>query len=176
MSQPGPKDPVVENAPNGERRAETSAHALHLRILQQEMLAELGVAALRGTPLTELLNEAVVLSARGLEAELAKVLEYEVSSSRLVMRAGVGWDPGLMGVASLGADLSSPSGFALRTGKPVISNHLEHEERFRTPELLAAHGVRRAINVILQGDGTPYGVLEVDSRTKGEFTEKDITF
>jgi two-component sensor histidine kinase len=176
MSQPGPKDPVVENVPNGERRAETSEHALHLRILQQEMLAELGVAALRGTPLTELLNEAVVLSARGLEAELAKVLEYDASSSRLVMRAGVGWDPGLTGVASLGADLGSPSGFALRTGKPVISNHLEHEERFRTPELLAAHGVRRAINVILQGDGTPYGILEVDSRTTGEFTEKDITF
>jgi len=84
MSQPGPKDPVVENVPNGERRAETSEHALHLRILQQEMLAELGVAALRGTPLTELLNEAVVLSARGLEAELAKVLEYDASSSRLV--------------------------------------------------------------------------------------------
>jgi hypothetical protein len=36
MSQPGPKDPVVENVPNGERRAETSEHALHLRILQQE--------------------------------------------------------------------------------------------------------------------------------------------
>ena len=58
----------------------------------------------------------------------------------------------------------------------VISNHLEHEERFRTPELLAAHGVRRAINVILQGDGSTYGVLEVDSRATGEFTENDIAF
>jgi two-component sensor histidine kinase len=36
--------------------------------------------------------------------------------------------------------------------------------------------VRRAINVILQGDGTPYGVLEVDSRSPGEFSEADITF
>jgi two-component sensor histidine kinase len=94
----------------------------------------------------------------------------------LVMRAGVGWNPALVGVATMGADLSSPSGFALQTGKPVISNHLEHEERFRTPELLAAHGVRRAINVILQGDGSTYGVLEVDSRATGEFTENDIAF
>jgi two-component sensor histidine kinase len=42
--------------------------------------------------------------------------------------------------------------------------------------LLAAHGVRRAINVILQGDGSTYGVLEVDSRATGEFTENDIAF
>jgi len=92
------------------------------------------------------------------------------------MRAGVGWDPGLVGVASVGADLESPSGYALRTGKPVISNHLEIEERFRTPELLRVHGVRRAINVILQGDGSPFGVLEVDSRSEGAFTEHDISF
>lgn len=32
------------------------------------------------------------------------------------------------------------------------------------------------MNVILQGDGTPYGVLEVDSRSEGEFTQSDITF
>jgi two-component sensor histidine kinase len=76
----------------------------------------------------------------------------------------------------VGADLESPSGFALRTGKPVISNHLENEQRFRTPELLVEHGIRRAMNVILQGDGSPYGVLEVDSRSEGEFSQNDIAF
>lgn len=92
------------------------------------------------------------------------------------MRAGVGWDEGVIGTASVGADLASPAGFALHTGKPVISNHLENEERFRTPELLVEHGIRRAMNVILQGDGVPFGVLEVDSRSEGEFGEKDIAF
>ncbi len=124
----------------------------------------------------ELLDAAVRMAAEGLRAQLSKVLEYIPAENRLVMRAGVGWDPGLVGVASVGADLESPSGYALRTGKPVISNHLENEERFRTPELLRVHGVRRAINVILQGDGTPFGVLEVDSRSEGEFTQHDISF
>ena len=32
------------------------------------------------------------------------------------------------------------------------------------------------MNVILQGDGSPYGVLEVDSRSEGEFSERDIAF
>ena len=87
-----------------------------------------------------------------------------------------GWPPGVIGEASIGVDLASPAGFALRTGKPVISNHLEKEERFRTPELLAQHGVRRAMNVILQGDGSPFGVLEVDSRSEGEFVPHDLAF
>ena len=77
---------------------------------------------------------------------------------------------------TFGADLESPAGFALSTGKPVISNHLENEDRFRTPELLVEHGIRRAMNVILQGDGSPFGVLEVDSRSEGEFGEYDVAF
>jgi two-component sensor histidine kinase len=32
------------------------------------------------------------------------------------------------------------------------------------------------MNVILQGDGSPFGVLEVDSRSEGEFGEHDIAF
>jgi two-component sensor histidine kinase len=111
-----------------------------------------------------------------MEAEFCKVLEYIPAENRFLVRAGVGWHQGIVGVATVGADLESPSGFALRTGKPVISNHLENEQRFRTPELLLEHGIRRAMNVILQGDGSPYGVLEVDSRSEGEFSEHDIPF
>jgi GAF domain-containing protein len=93
-----------------------------------------------------------------------------------LVRAGVGWHEDIVGNATVGADLESTSGFALRTGKPVISNHLENEQRFRTPVLLVERGIRPAMNVILQGDGSPYGVLEVDSRSEGEFSENDITF
>ena len=32
------------------------------------------------------------------------------------------------------------------------------------------------MNVILQGEDSPYGVLEVDSRSEGEFSENDIAF
>jgi two-component sensor histidine kinase len=171
-----PKQSVVETPPNGSARADISVRGFNLRIRQQEILAELGVSALRGTAFRALLDETVRMVAEGLEAELAKVLEYIPEEKRLLMRAGVGWDPGLVGTATVGADLESPAGYALHTGKPVISNHLENEERFRTPELLAHHGVRRAMNVILEGDGAPYGILEVDSRTKGEFTQYDISF
>jgi hypothetical protein len=45
-----------------------------------------------------------------------------------------------------------------------------------TSELLVEHGIRRAMNVILQGDGSPFGVLEVDRQPEGEFSEKDVAF
>jgi two-component sensor histidine kinase len=167
-------EPVVEAPPVPQRSP--VKHGVNDRLRQQELLSALGVTALRGVPLHDLLNAAVRACADGLNAELCKVLEYQPQENRLLMQAGFGWHEGLVGVASVGADMASPSGYALHTGTPVISNHLENEERFRTPELLLVHGVRRAINVILQGDGTPYGVLEVDSRSPGEFNEDDITF
>lgn len=171
---PIPPNPIIE--PGADERDELTTHALHARIRQQEILAELGVLALQGRPFLELLNETARLTAEGMEAEFCKILEYLPAQNRLLVRAGVGWHQGIVGVATVGADLESPSGFALHTGKPVISNHLENEQRFRTPELLVEHGIRRAMNVILQGDGSPYGVLEVDSRSEGEFSENDVSF
>lgn len=165
--------PVIEQIPDDQNAFKVDST---LRIRQQEILAELGVLALQGTPFPELLTNTAGLTAQGLEAEFCKVLEYHRTAGRFLVVAGVGWGPDVVGVATVGADIESPAGYALRTGKPVISNHLDIEERFRTPELLEKHGIRRAMNVILQGDGSPYGVLEVDSRSEGEFSINDISF
>jgi two-component sensor histidine kinase len=167
--------PVVEPNPEGDP-PDLTRHALAQRIRQQEILSELGVLSLQHTSFEELLDKTGQLVAEGLQADYSKVMQYLPDEKRLLVRAGVGWPPGIVGRASVGSDLASPAGFALRTGKPVISNHLENEERFRTPELLVQHGVRRAMNVILQGDGTPFGVLEVDSRSEGEFVPHDLAF
>ena len=170
------KEPVVEPAPSDDPVDDLTGRALRLRIRQQELLAELGVLALQGTSFIDMLNHTARMTAEGLRAEYCKVLEYISAENRLLVRAGVGWEDGVVGFASVGADLASPGGYALRTGKPVISNHLENEQRFRTPELLVEHGIRRAMNVILQSDGSPFGVLEVDSKSDGEFSEHDIAF
>ncbi len=176
MTSSEPKEPVVERRSSVGQPEDLTGLALRLRIRQQELLAELGVLALQGASFTEMLNHTARATAEGLGAEYCKVMEYVPAENRLLVRAGVGWDEGVVGHATVGADLASPAGYALRTGKPVISNHLENEQRFRTPELLVEHGIRRAMNVILQGDGSPFGVLEVDSRAEGEFSEHDIAF
>jgi two-component sensor histidine kinase len=170
------KDPVVERALHEEEKPEIALRALEVRIRQQECLAELGVIALRGATLDTLLTEAVRLTAEGLRTDFCKVLEHLPSEHRFLVRAGVGWGEGVVGVATVGDDLESPAGYALRTKRPVISNHLEQEERFRTPAIFRRFGIRRAMNVILQGDGRPYGVLEVDSQSGDEFEQPDLAF
>ena len=175
MAVPNDNEAVVEEKPD-EKPHDLTLRALEQRIRQQEIMSELGVMALQGPPFETLLAETVRLTAEGLRVKFCKVLRYIPEENRLLVQAGVGWDAGIVGVASIGADMESPAGFALRTGKPVISNHLENEERFRTPDVLVQHGIKRAMNVILQGDGKPFGVLEVDSQSDDQFVEHDLAF
>jgi hypothetical protein len=113
----------------------TSAEELAYRLRQQELLAGFGRLALETQDFTSLLQEATRLCAEGMHTRFCKVMEFLPAQNEFVVRAGVGWKPGVVGAARTGADLDSPSGFALKTGQPVISNHLAKETRFRTPKL-----------------------------------------
>lgn len=149
---------------------------LAYRLRQQVILSEFGVEALRGTDVDHLLQRAAELCAEGMGAEFCKALEHRPGADTLLVRAGVGWGPDVIGKARIGADLASPAGFALKTGRPVISNHLAAETRFRTPQLMAEHGIRRAINVLIENREGAFGVLEVDDTREGMFAEADIAF
>lgn len=152
---------------------------LPYRLRQQSLLGEFGRIAMQTRDYRQILQRATELCSQGLQARFAKVLEYLPDEKRLMVRAGIGWAPGTIDNVSLAADIGSPAGFAYQTGETVISNHLEVETRFRTPQLLADHGVRRAINVLIEkgGDGNSFfGVLEVDSADPGQFDQADADF
>lgn len=150
--------------------------ASDLRMRQRDLLADLGTEALRGTDLDRLLSEACRLVADGMGVRFCKVLELLPGGERLLVRAGVGWREGVVGHAELDAGDGSPAGHALRTDAPVITNNLANETRFRTPRLLIEHGIHRAMNIVISVSGEPFGVLEVDGRPAGEFSEGDISF
>jgi two-component system, sensor histidine kinase PdtaS len=152
---------------------------LPYRLRQQSLLGEFGRIAMQTRDFRRILQRATELCAQGLQARFAKVLEYEPDQKRLMVRAGVGWAPDTIDTVSVAADLGSPAGYAYQTGKSVISNHLEAETRFHTPQLLADHGVRRAVNVLIEkgGEGKAFfGVLEVDSADPGQFDQGDADF
>ncbi len=150
---------------------------LTLRLRQQELVAEFGRFALQTDGFQRILDEASSVAAEGLDARFAKVLEYLPGDMAFLVRAGVGWSEGVVGHARVGDNLQSPAGYAFRTGRPVISNHLASEQRFRTPALLAEHGIQSAINVLVQSsDGEAFGVLEGDSTHRGDFNDHDVAF
>lgn len=153
-----------------------AAQELAYRLRQQELMSEFGRYALRTHDTNALLQEATRVCALGLHSDFCKAMKYLPEEGQFIVQAGVGWRPGVVGYARTAADTESPVGYAFQTGEPIISNHLAEETRFRTPALLVEHGIKRAINVLIQEDGQRYGVLEVDSPTPGRFTAADLAF
>jgi two-component sensor histidine kinase len=147
------------------------------RLLEERAnLADFGLLAVEGADLDELLHQAAAEAARSLDVSYVKVLQYLPDEKCFLVRAGVGWGDGVVGVARIGADIESPAGYALQTGRPVISNELHKEERFRLPQLLREHGVKSAANVIIKAKENIFGVLEADSREPRTFAEDDLKF
>jgi two-component sensor histidine kinase len=154
----------------------SAADELVYRLRQQQLAADYALFALKSHQVQDLLQEATRVCALGLQSDMCKIMEYLPAEHQFVVRAGIGWKPGIVGHARTGADPDSPTGYAFMTGEPVISNHLDSESRFRTPDLLIEHGVKRAINTLIQSGGERFGVLEVDSPVEGRFTEADLIF
>lgn len=149
----------------------------HARLRRQhELVAEFGVMSLKALHLEQLLSQACVVSAKGLQTRFAKLLTPISGCRDFLLSYGVGWDIGDIGTATVGADEASPAGYAFMTNRPIISNHLGQENRFRTPALLKKYGIKRAINVPIRGVATPFGVLEVDGTDGDDFIESDLVF
>ena len=145
---------------------------------QQTALARFGELALRSDDLEEILTEACRLAGEALGTDLAKVVELQEDGKTLLVRAGVGWKPGVVGVATITAEHDTSEGHALRTGEPMISPDIATETRFKYPQFLIDNGVRAVANVlIIGGQGRPpFGILQIDSRVPRQFTESDTLF
>jgi PAS domain S-box-containing protein len=146
------------------------------RLAQQSLVSNLGLAALRERDLTCLYAEACRLSAEGLRARYAELLLPVDASDGLLIAAGWGLSPTIIGTTTIPGDVGSPAGFALKQSIPIVTDHIDRESRFAFPEMLRELGVVRAINVPIIQDGQAIGVLEVDSLEDRRFTSHDVAF
>jgi len=144
----------------------------------QHILARFGELALRSEDLDEILQEACHLVREALHTDLAKVMELQEDGTTLLVRAGVGWDPGVVGHVTVKADQGSSEGYALQTGQPAISADIDAEEKFTYPPFVRDAGVKALVNVVIIGpEGhAPYGILQVDSYRPRAFNENDTSF
>ncbi|MCB0065271.1 MAG: PAS domain-containing protein [Caldilineaceae bacterium] len=144
--------------------------------MQQAVVAELGMMALRGMVLDELMEMAVRRVAATLDVDYAKVLQLLPAENQLRLIAGVGWHEGIVGTAVVDSGTDSQAGFTLHSDKPVIVEDLPTEKRFRGPALLTDHAVISGISVVIQRLNGPYGVLGAHSRQERQFTQQDADF
>lgn len=144
--------------------------------LQRAALADFGLFAFRCDDIDRLLHRATELVSDALKVPLVKVLQHLPERGQMLIRSGVNWQPGVVGRETFGDDENSPGGYALRANEPVVSPDLEAEDRFHVPEVLRRHHVKSMVNVIIVGEGAPFGVLEVDAQEPRDFSEDDVAF
>jgi two-component sensor histidine kinase len=144
---------------------------------QQRVLAEFGELALKTEALDGILNKGCELVGRALNTALAKVMELLPDGKTFKVRAGYGWEPGVVGHVVVTAAENSPEGLTLKDGA-VISKDIAKEERFEYHNFMKDHGVKAFVNVlILSSNGRqPFGVLQVDSKRPRDFTQADVEF
>jgi DNA-binding NarL/FixJ family response regulator/signal transduction histidine kinase/PAS domain-containing protein len=147
-----------------------------LRAGQQEAVAALGRRALAEPDLQVLLDEAAGLVARTLGVELCRVLELLPAGDELLLRAGVGWEEGLVGQATEKTGTGSQAGYTLLSDGPVILEDLAHETRFDKSPLLLHHGVISGMSAVVRGERGPFGVVGAHTSRWRVFTEDDVNF
>jgi two-component sensor histidine kinase len=146
-------------------------------VARQKALAGFGDLALRSDDLDEVLAEACRLIGEALGTDLAKILEIEGDGRCLLVKAGVGWKPGVVGQMRLPMAERSSETYSIRAGRPVTTRDIRQEDRFEFPAFLKEHGAVALVNVpIFLPGGRPYGLLQVDSREPRDFAEEDTEF
>ena len=146
-------------------------------MLRQRVLAEFGDLALRCEDLDEVLTEACRLVGEALGTDLAKIMEIEPDRRCLLVRAGVGWRPGIVGKMRLPMGERSSETYSIEARRPVVTRDIAGEDRFEFADFLKEHGAVALVNVpIFLPGGKPYGLLQVDSREPRDFAEEDTEF
>lgn len=137
------------------------------RLAEQEVLAELGLLALKGTDIPTLLQEVASRLRQVFSVEYCEILELMPERNKFLLRSSAGWRNGYVGQAVTEINLDSQAGYTLIEGGPVRVEDVSQETRFSNTSLLEEHGVRSSITTIYR-QGHIYGVLgahTVQSRT-----------
>jgi two-component sensor histidine kinase len=127
-------------------------------------------------PPDRLMHHVAAQVSRVTHIERTKVMKHRPEKGDLIVAAGVGWNPGVVGSATLAIDYRSPAGRAFQTAAPVTIDNFNETQEFRLPELLREHGIVSLVNVPVMINGFTWGVLEVDSSEPKHFDEWDIGF
>jgi signal transduction histidine kinase len=139
---------------------------------QQHVAAELGLHALEGMPIDELMDSAARMMAEALDADVVGIAEV-LRGGRVVLRAGYGMLGPLGSVYPL-AD--STVAFVLENEGPVVVDDWLTEPRWPYPALLKRAGKRSSIAVRIPGRARAYGSIAAHAVTAGRFSADDGGF
>ena len=159
-----------------EIQRQKNEETLRQQATQQAVIAELGQSALTALDLDSLMQQIIMALACTLDLECCQILELLPEQNELLLRAGIGWQEGLVGQATVSGDINSQAGYTLVSSEPVVVHDLRTETRFNEPSLLHQHKIVSGMSVIIQGKDRPFGVIDVYRTQVRTFSIDDINF
>jgi PAS domain S-box-containing protein len=150
---------------------------LRSRAKQQEALAQLGERALVEPDLERLLNDAASTVALTLAVDFVKILELLPGDTGLLLRAGFGWKPDLIGSIPTSIEPKSYARYTLDSAVPIVTDEFAAETRFAAPSYMRDHHCVSGVSVTIAGrDGRAFGILGVCAFKKRRFGARDSSF
>lgn len=148
---------------------------LRERAAQQAAVGRLGQSALVTADLAALLNETARLAAETMGVPLAAVYELHGDDQALVS-AGVGWQPGVVGVEIVPMKLPYDTGLALQADGPyAVSDYVLVDDGRPTP-LVERHDAGSGMGVALRSNEAVFGLLAVYDFEPRDFTTDEHAF
>src|ERR1700749_2677167 len=148
----------------------SATEQIELLLLREKALATFGTFAFRETQLQAVLERAAQMCAESLGHPFSKICMYRASENDLLVVAGHGWHDGVVGYAISVADQTSPQGLAFETGEPQLCPNITEANTYTPPSFYQDHGIISTVDVLVAAQtGSPFGVLEVDSKVNDAF-------
>lgn len=141
----------------------------------REALAAFSSYALGEPELDDLLDEATRTIAGAMGVPLCRIMQHRPDEEDLYLRSGVGWRPGVVGRARVGADQTNPIGKTLVSGRPLIIADVRLEPEYALA-LFVDHAVVSSVCVPVIGSEGVFGILGVDTTSPRAFTADDVAF
>ena len=146
------------------------------RAAEQAIVAVLGERALEGGDPAELMSLTISLTDGIDGVDHACIWELTRRGGTLRLRSGLAGVPGTPDGRRISATRDSHAGACLQTGLHVIVDDWSTETRFSMPPALRVLGVRSSLAVVIVGQETPFGVLDLHSDQPNRFSPRDVHF
>ncbi len=153
-----------------------AASLLEERTRQRTAIGALTLKAVTGPDRTEFFGNVIKAVTETLGVEFCDVLEYRPDERVFVLRAGIGWPEGRVGITKVPNEPDLLPGLALVSGEPVVYRDLETETRFGRTGLLQELGAVSGMATTIPGPQAPFGVLGIHSATARDFTASEAEF
>jgi PAS domain S-box-containing protein len=138
------------------------------------VVAELSQRALRLDPAADIEKEVAERVAMTLDVDFVNVMQ-RLPDGAFLLRAGVGWKPGLVGKARVAGNGTQPD-YTLRSDRAVISEDPAHETRFAPVAHLLGESAESSVSVVVTTREGAYGTLGAHSRRRRSFARDEVDF